>query len=332
MSGSIYLLLAAQLASVDAIVSQHELTLKRIQSIHCVINVQESKATARYEMWSTPEFTRTLQRNTDLRDSPEATIRQDWYSATEGRTLRGWDPDAPFELPLDYARRARQFGQVFGVIGPVRAAGARSHAWFQMGLDVVPGWSLPDLAGVTQFTADSNDAGDPVLHVSQSQLSYLQGLKITLSREHGSLIRKLEFPQQMGSMEVQEFAVLNGSTVPALIKRRQGADSTTATVESCKVNQPIDAELLTLEFPAGARIDDNGTGQIHLWGTDAPALTFDTRADYDKHLTSSAHVVQWKPHPVAVRPLNPLFWINLVFLAVIAVLALVRLKLRQRTS
>lgn len=328
MSRLLCLVALFPVGSVEEVLEEHQKTLARIQSIHCQAAVGDLPPVVRYEIWSAGDLTRTLQR-TLSNDKSTVSIRQDWYSDREGRSLLGWDPDAPFELPLDVRRQAGAFGQVRGLIGPRSAEGHRSHAWFIMGIDVLPGWSLTSVAEVSQFAPLTWDGDDPVLRVTASKHDFMVGTVVTLSRAHGYLVRQREWPDRGGKTTVREFQERDGITFPAVIEAHHSGGVTTTRVHTCEINQPIPVEKLTLGLPAGARVDEPTTGAIHLWGTDGPSMTFASLAAYDQYLTGLTKRGDGKQMPPEGRPVNPLLWINLLLIPLIAILFVVRRRLAR---
>ena len=49
----------------------------------------------------------------------EGEVTETSYGGSEVRTLRGWDPDHPLRLPLEFGRNAAEFGKINGGLGVI---------------------------------------------------------------------------------------------------------------------------------------------------------------------------------------------------------------------
>ena len=326
------LVFTALLAGVpweDAL-QEHQATLGRIQSIHCCLSTEGGRHSADYEMWSSGSRDRVIERIRHGEVDSAEEVRIGTIDGTRGRSLTGWDPENPLTLPLDPARSG-EFLSVQGAIGPVRSEGGRQHVWFGMGLDLLPGWSVAEAASVSTVVESNSSESDTEYEIAASSHRFLEGIQFRLSPDHGFLLSRVSMPD--GTIGViEEFRDFGDLHLPARVRRQKGDDETVSELVSCSLNEPIPADMLTLEFPEGARVDEPEAGVIHIWGKDEPRRTFPNEEALHGFVVDAVTESQW-PRPEkmpAGRGSSLLFWANIILISLLVGLYFVRRRLITR--
>lgn len=324
--------LAVMLGGVpwDTALLEHEATLGKLQTLHAQLVLHGGTNTATYELWSDGDQDRMIQRLGDATSDSEETVRITATDGANGRSLSGWDPKKPFALPLDPGQNVSEFLTVRGAVGPIRSFAKRQHFWFLMGIDLLPGWSVAEIAQTSKVEPANDSETEPSFRVVTSSYAALQGIEFTMSRQYGFLVSQVMLPDgTVGSVE--EFRDFDGLTLPARVKRQKAPSTTISELLSCTVNQPIPREALRLEFPEGARVDEPNKSLVHLWGKDAPQRTFANDESLQEFIVDAiAESQRPASQPMSERPGNSLlFWGNVGLLSLLAVLYVIRRRLSR---
>ncbi len=331
----------ANAVTVEEAIAVHVATLAKLKTLYVQVETGYGHSEAPPEQMSVSESwrsgprERTLQRvfvsmtPQGLKPIPEVDrVIQFSYSDTETRTLRGWDPAAPLNLPLDETKNASEFGRVKGGIGPRDPLGATSDDWTTLLLEITRGQSLTEFARTTRLDVDDSSTSDRIrLKVLDTDQANFVGAVIELDPQHGHLIRRLEMPKVATVAEVDGFKPFgDGIWLPERV-RRVGAETTAiATLLEARVNEPIDDADLVVQFPEGARVEEVLTKRVHLWGKDGPAKTFESFALFYEHQMKRMKDAQ-PAHVGVAGGSNWLLWVNLVGIAALVLLMTFRKRL-----
>ncbi|GIW89320.1 MAG: hypothetical protein KatS3mg108_3644 [Isosphaeraceae bacterium] len=97
-------------------------------------------------------------------------------------------------------------------------------------------------------------------------------------------VRPKEPSQPRGVWEITEYQeVAPGLFIPTRIRIQspdQPGHLREIRVTTLKVNKPLPAESLTLEFPEGMKVHDTRSGAFHIWGSNGPRQTFPSREEF----------------------------------------------------
>ncbi len=330
--------------TVDEVVATHAATLAKIETIYLRVEISHGdigkplQRMSSSESWRSGTRVRTSQRLfvaltvKGIKEIPEEDrVTQFSFADSESRSLRGWDPEAPFTLPLDETRNANEFGRVKGGLGPRDPLGSTSGDWAALLLEVTTGQPLALFARTAQLALDESPAADVVrLRIAQTDQANLSGGLIDLDPKHGHMIRRLEFPAMKTVAEVQGFTDF-GDGIWLADKVVRTTPGVTAVVErlEARVNQPIADADLVVAFPEGARVEEVLTKRVHLWGKDGPAETFDSFPqflEYQQKRMKAAHPLPGNP---ANGGANWLLWVNVTGIAALLMLMVFRKRLVQ---
>lgn len=327
--------------TVEEAVAAHAATLAKIKTIYVQLDVSFGQTDAPLERMSTTQSwrkgsqERTLQR-VDQSLTPHGLIKvadvdrvsQFSYADSETRTLRGWDPEAPLSLPLDYARNSKQFDQVKGGIGPRDPLGATSDDWATLLLEVARGQSLARFAQTSKLELDESAGPDIVrLKVTATDQANLVDAVIELDPAHGHLIRRLENPKTSTVAVVEGFTPYGeGIWLPDRVRRTVKQAVALAERVDARVNEPIEEADLIVQFPEGARVDEVISKKVHLWGKEDVAQTFESFPLFHEHQIKIVKSMQVKTENVAGGGTNWLLWVNIISIVVLLLL----MKFRNR--
>lgn len=335
---------AQSAVTVDEALAAHAANLSKLKTIYVQVEVTYQAAEkppvrmSMSESWRSGTHERTLQRlfqaltPKGLREIPEIDrVSQFSYGDDETRSLRGWDPEAPLKLPLDETRNANEFGRVKGGIGPRDPLGATADSWMALLLEVAHGQSLATFAKTAQLAVE--ETKDPnvirLKIVSTDQTSFANGA-IELDAAHGHLIRRMEFDENRTVAEVEGFTEFDdGIWLPDQVKRTGPTAVAVAKRLDTRVNEPILETDLVVAFPEGARVDRVLTNQVHLWGKDGPAHTFDSFGDFHNHQLKRMKEAQGAAAPMVTGGANWLLWVNVIGIAALLLLMYFRKHLVQ---
>jgi hypothetical protein len=331
----------ASAITVDEGLAAHHAMLARIRTLQFRVTIGtlqrdgQIKRMSQTDVWRSGDSERSIRRSVftltpkGLMDVPEAEqVTMLSYDDSQIRTLRGWDPDHPYRLPLDETRSPREFGAVKGTMTPRDPTGGTMGEWSALLLEVYPGKSLAEIAKTAEL-ARLDDSTESRLRIKivASDLQPLKDAVLELDLTHGALVSKIEFSGTNAVAEVTKYHDLgDGLFLPAEVRRRHGAMATVATCEDPRVNERIPPELLSVTFPPGARVDEAATGKVHLWGTNGPETTFDDPAKFAEYQQAKMRESQQAPFvAVGSRSENSwILWVNLV--GIIGLMALILIR------
>ncbi len=320
------------LSTADDFIQENQRTLDQIESIHCVVTVaDEERQLRKTEMWKSGETTRTLEYRTHAGKGSDQTVRLVWSSGNACRMLVGLYANKDKEVikSLRDSLEIDKSGLGFiGYVSPKRIELSRSHAWFDMGLDVIPGATLSDIATVSQFAPVSWDGRDPILEVAACKYKALVGMRVTLSSEHGYLIRKrvLSSEGQDFTTRTLDFRKYGELTLPTRVEIQHSQGMTQSEINFIEVNQEIDPACLALNFPKGAAVIDLEKDVVHLWGDNGPEKTFDNGNELRRYLATANQGPVRMPDK---KPIDPIIWINVVLIPLIAMLVYLRRRMSR---
>jgi len=359
-----YFVLSLHLLAIPEAVEQHLQTLRRLESYHVTeraYGVEEGGARRLgcvHESWKRGIASRSRSRcpreQREAKPSGDAATGGDAYmfmdeslSATEFRTMTGWDPEHPPQLPLEFGRSPTALQQI-GCLRGSRNPDVSATPGLEVRLmrEVMLGVSLEQLA--TEADLEVVEApGDSVLRIRMTKarspkMRLVNGMLFDLDRERGCSICRVEFDAFGHWMvyEVTEFTEHDGPVwLPKRIEiRRDGRLITVSEIDFQSVNQPIaDADLVT-PFPPGARVDDRDTGKILVWGTDGPVAAFESREAYDEYIYRGAREYQSRNFP-RTKPVSSqgshlvaILIVNGVLVAALVGLTFLRRRLARRAA
>jgi len=246
----------------------------------------------------------------------------------ESRHISGWDPDHPFLLPLDFAKRLSDQSRVGCV---VTARTPSDHGRYTDLFSVVGNRMLPEFAETTELVLlQKTDPKLITLQVKAAKARLFEGAVIELDTECGYMIRRVTLNN--GSVqEVEEFAKYpDGVWIPKQIRSTAGGEATVLQVIDCRVNEPIAEKDVDFSFPEGAQVSDPEKGLFHLWGKDGPAHTFQSQKDLDAYYVSGMREFQGHLQPRAGSWTWPLVWGNVVLLSFLVLFVFWRRRLTKR--
>lgn len=234
-------------------------------------------------------------------DEPHGRILQSSSDFVQVRTLSGWDPDRPYALPLEFGRNAKEWSSVSGGIG-VRDPTARVNDVEASTLfwELAPGWSLAELIAICEINEVPSSSPTAtrlrIDSVNDPALAHLAGTLVDLDHEHGWLVRRIERQWvDVGTAisEVLRFAsTSDGHWIPVdTVGTLNGEIISRAQVVEFEINSALTPELLQIQFPEGARVND-ANGQIHLWGKGQPEKSFTNFEDFMNHIYARAREYQ----------------------------------------
>jgi len=269
------------------------------------------------------------------------------YNAREIRNMEGWDPDHPFQIPLDYGRNVREFSTVrcsIGVRDPkvkIDDVESRILLWI-----TAPGLSSAELearGNLIKIASPSNDIIRFRLESSNlPNLKEFEGMLIDVNLAYGGLVSRVERTMDTNVVyvtEVTDFVEAKpGIWLPiALSHKKNGQVYGTANVIDYEINEFIKDEDLEVQFPEGAQVND-ANGNIILWGKSGPEKTFQTYASFMKELYARARESQ---APIRAplqaegrnRSTSVIIIVNLILVGLLTVLFFIRwLLARHRQS
>lgn len=341
--GTLGIATVTQAATIEEALATHAETLAGIKSmqLRITLGTQQPDGKVRLmsqtDIWRSGTAERSIKRTLSsvtpkgMQDVPQPEqVTMVSYDDREIRTLRGWDPEAPYPLPLDETRSAREFGAVKGTITPRDPTGGTLGEWSTLLLEIYPGKSLAEIAKTSQFKR-LDDSTEKLLRIKivASDVEPLQDAEIDLDLTRGALVSKVIFGKTKAVAEVTRFHDLGeGRSLPAEVRRTHGPVSTITTCADPRVNESMAPELLTVTFPPGARVDDAATGQVFLWGKDGPAETFGDAAKFAEHQQARMRESQQAPLLAArsQEDTSWILWVNLLGIAGLLALMFVRRK------
>ncbi len=292
-------------------------------------------------------------------ESEHGKVNQTSYDAKEYRVLNGWDPEHPFPLPLEFGRNAKEFGLVGAQIIPRDPTQAIRQ--FEMGIllwQIIPHHDLTSLSEkfdlVLKPAPDADTVRIELASTRDPNLKDDVGTLVDLSKSHDWLVKRIERPAPHSYdahhvMEVQLFKKFGDQYwYPAKIhdtgtyqnERASGVSKGDTEIEFHSINTPIPEELLKLEFPEGARVNEVHLGRIHIWGKGAPAKTFNSFEDYESYLFARAKEYQAsrqaRQGPAEIEDESSHIYlflvINAVLVGLLILLTVLRRKLARRGS
>lgn len=297
--------------TLEKVLERHQQYLDRIHTLDATIEVWDSKdggttwsVTMRYRWVKDGPRERTTSWSSGYTD-PGGTFRQEEvrldtsFAPGETRHLQGWDAEHP---PTEQPSPANRYHKAMAQIG----GGARNRT-----LSSTP----PVLMMLAPTYEDylpgavhggSNSSLERATHDGRAcwdirfstQVGVPAVYRVTLDPTRGFAMIRQEARSQTkdpagGVAEVVEFREAEeGLFIPVRI-RATSPDQPSRIVErrvtSLEVNEPVPAEALTVRFPEGMRVLDSRSSPnnvVTIWGTDGPALTFDTPAAYEEYTKS----------------------------------------------
>lgn len=333
---------AAEDAPTERAVAAHAAMVARIRTAHIRIEQTAHVKGEVPKLMSSSETWRSGSRERSIKRVLTVLTRQGWhalpleqqvtqfgFSDDESRSLRGWDPENPYPLPLDETKAARHFGEVKGAIGPRDPLGGTSHDWTQLLLEVHSGWPLQRFLAAARWHATASEAPSQVrLVIDETEFNHLKGSAIDLDAEHGFAISRIERAAEPSlQVVVEDFQSFGDDIwIPRRIRRMKGPLAIVTEMVSAEVNEPMKDQDLLLDFPQGARVDDASTGRVHLWGRGEPAMTFKDFARFHEHQMSQMRAAQVAPLDGTAWLTSWLLWVNLSGVGLLFVLFFVRKK------
>jgi hypothetical protein len=143
--------------------------------------------------------------------------------------------------------------------------------------------------------------------------------RVVRNKESGEV---LSVHQATESREVKP-----GIHIPLLVENRSAKKPTVLRMRvlSVKVNEPLAQDAFNFDFPAGARVRNDETGERYIWGVGKPALTF---ADAESFR-------EWERVQMGYglsQSVTKFVLINVAFLLLIALVFVVRRRFARRQS
>jgi hypothetical protein len=271
---------------------------------------------------------------------PHGQVNDVSWDDKEVRNLQGWDPDHPFQLPLEFGRNAGEFGQVHGGMA-VRDPTARANDVEALGLlwEIYPGWSLAEAAKVANFVEEEGaEGGDIRLRLQstdQPELARAVGRLIDIDPEHDCLVCRIESQSPRSVTEVVEFAKsASGIWIARELRSTlDGRPSGRLFLQEFTINEPIPASQLQTQFPQGAKVRD-AEGSLHLWGDGKPEKTFRNSEALTQYLYARARDYQQggpKQDPAANAHVGrqALIIVNVIVVALLIFFTLLRRRLSR---
>ncbi len=284
------------LKELQRVISRHEESLSRIETLRATIEIRESRDGGRtWKAIQLIKVTRSGRRERIFRTlygsfhgdewREEKRQRTELFDPSQCRALSAYDPAAPPREPLSEVDVDRVQGAI--LVAPSYDAHGWSLPWKAETLLMVPHGSFARL--LSEFaprslekSVDANGVSTWILEVQQKRQphgDHVKTYRLTFSPRHGDLLSALEVdgvsknkPLE-SKLEVVTFWELgSGLFLPRLVR---GSESNTpgrvieTEFTNVEVNQPIDDRELTLEFPEGAIVVDNRKLEFHLWGKGA---------------------------------------------------------------
>lgn len=318
--------------TLEDAVAAHSATQAKIKTLYLSLKISFGPSADALQQMSTTQTwregarERTLQRvlktmtTQGLKDvSPVDQTSQFSYDDMQTRTLRGWDPANPLQLPLDETRNETEFGRVKGGIGPRDPQGGTADDWATLLLEVSRGQSLSDLVRKSEVELIEAPRPEIVrLKVLATEHPQLVGVVIDLDSEHGYLISRLETPKTGTIATVDGFTAFGeGIWLPDRVRRTLKNAVAVAERVEARVNEPMSDADLTVQFPEGARVDEVLTKRIFLWGSDEPAETFESFAQFHEHQLRQMKLAKPVSPVVTSNGPNWLLWVNVIGIAVL---------------
>jgi hypothetical protein len=126
---------------------------------------------------------------------------------------------------------------------------------------------------------------------------------------------------------VESKEVIPGIHIPTRVEIRSKNEPTILDVRvtSVTVNEPLPVDAFNFDFPAGARVRNDETGERYIWGVGKPALTF---ADAESFR-------EWERVQMGYglsQSVTKFVLINVAFLLLIALVFVVRRRFARRQS
>lgn len=272
-------------------------------------------------------------------------LKSTHYRPTETRFRVGWDDEDPslFQLPLDPVERPDEFRFVSGSIGTAVSANDGNLFpvfIFDLLLQIAPNVTLDDLLATPGCECSRDESGiyRVILPKDVPAGDFLSGASVEIDSRHGWLVRRMDIPSAKVETVVEEFREFGDLWFPVRVKRRLGFASRTVLTNVSHVSK-WDANAMSsvaLSFPAGARISDSLTGQIHVWGKDGPAKSFPDVEGYQSFFAEKLREKAARDSaakPDAQPASDGFLWrINVGALALLAVLAGLRAWLTRRKA
>jgi len=277
---------AAADPAVTAAVARHTEMLAKITSYHLKIESHHSREErpgeplvhgSDYEVWSSGARHRSLNRvflslgqEGWIDHGPNGRVWESSVNGREARSLGGWDPERPFELPLD-PEQNEEHAAVHGSIQswdpkqlPSRKIVEASAMHWQLRMDM-PLARLAELCEVAIVPQPDTSITRLKFVASKAPETAAPELRIVgsvldLDHKHGWQVCRIETPYQETVVITQVLEFREGAPglwYPVETRSTVGKDIVDVVkVLKCEFNQPIDDVLLETQFPAGARLND----------------------------------------------------------------------------
>jgi hypothetical protein len=328
----------AEAASVDDVrtaIKKHAANLARIKTIYVKVeltNPQRGGSPATKiltsESWRSGRRERMIVHNYAAGNPEEATDRFtiESFSETEGRSLQGWDPRRSNQVPIK--RTSAAFDKVIGYIIPRDPDTGGSFDWFRLEMELWQAMPLAEVAKLAEIVPLEASSADIVRFSLKSTVSDASlGGEFELDRRHGYLIRS--WKKDDGSKIVDEFAQFaDGIWLPKHLRFVDPkSEVTRIDLLSCRVNEPIPSEELSIKFPTGCKVVEMGKDLIHIWGNEVPERTFHGDAEFMQYRLAILREAQ------GIQSVNaghhPLWrmtwlWVNIVALITLVALFVIR--------
>lgn len=282
-------------------------------------------------------------------------VTQSSADEREIRNLRGWDPEHPYQLPLEFGRSAVEYGSVKGTIG-LRSP-KETLEWPESSMllwQIAPGLTLEEVAKHSTLTeVDSDDPQKVRLRIdnpTDPRLDLYAGALIDVDKTHGFMISRIERSDEHENHHVYEAVRFDlsepGLWIPVEVTQRSVPKAHPEAIRLMRfeidlreINPPIDESLLTVQFPEGSKVREYPSGQIHYWGKDAPARTFTSDEQFLDYLYARAREVQGASQRSDLSgsgsengSTSTILVVNIVIIVAIIILTLIRRRVGTKPS
>lgn len=287
--------------------------------------------------------------NGDTKSSnPFGNVSMSSVDDQETRLMQGWDPEHPFQLPLEFGRSAKEYGDVhctYTPRDPSTDATLMDMAFFLW--QPVFGISLSELSeratlveqpqpnnAITRLLVESTN--DPEVKSSVGSL-------LDIDHEHGFMLRRIETKTgtQVNVKEVSRFREAAPQIwVPEQVEIKVATPSNPTAMhrivnfDTFEVNIPISDQDLKVQFPEGAHVIQQPELKYHVWGKEGPVQTFNNMEELMAHNYARARVLQYgdehKPTDVPRRPqISWIIFANVILFGLLALVSYLRRRVNQ---